>query len=437
MTTQINHAAAAAPVFGARAVHTRRVRFVVVFCGYSAIVLGLPWMLFFMWQGAWATALTDGLLTALGVIGLRLARRDELRRASLLLVASLIFRLFTMVALFDIPSADVPRSVHYYFIPLAMATYLMFRHDKPWIKHSLAWLSLSSVVFYSNSPWGIATRVMVPDTVRATGNWINSAMAMALLFLLLLIFVLDIEVLERSVAGLRQRWIDCVHRALPRQLIEPLAKWAQRIAPSIPQYGIAIPSAGTEVWQNTQASRTRMMTLVGGTILIGVGLLDAFYFAMKGNAPVMLINLSITALGAALTQMVGDKGRGWTMVAFVLSTIAVILICALLIDIPAPGQQRSVHFWFLPIALAAYFLLRNEGSWIQCGLPLACLVFFTILASSNWSYLTPLALPQDIKPPAWANTLAALGSMYAYVHILVGDVKRTETRFNDTLSRLF
>lgn len=114
----------------------------------------------------------------------------------------------------------------------------------------------------------------------------------------------------------------------------------------------------------------------------------------------------------------------------------IFMVNSAIIDIPTPNVSRSTHYWFLPLSLGAYFLLRDENTWIHHGLPIACLAAFVALGSSNWGVMTVYALPDNDRPPPWLVCTAALGVLYLLVHILVGDIKRLEDWLLGTVSRL-
>ena len=416
--------------------HTRKVRVVTVFCGYAAIVLSVPWMLFFAVRGDWPVVVSDVFLILLGVVGIRMARRGQLRNAAILLVASLYVRLVAMTVFFDIPSEDIPRSMHHFFIPLALATYLMLKHESPWLKHGLAWASLATVVFFANSAWGIPTKVAVPDEVRLVGNWVNNFFAMGLLYLLLHIFARDIELLEASLHWLRGHWIKLVHRIIPGQLDAPVARFGNAITLTIPHPAGPIPVAATQNWQMAQMNRAQLMVLTSALLIMVLGLLFAVFFSLQSALPLVVLNLGLAALGLVLAFLAGNNARGAAMVSVVLGLLLIILVNAALLDIPTATLRRTVHYWYLPLALGSYFLLRHEPAWVQNGLALVSLAAFIALGSSNWAYVTQLALADHLRPLPWLVCGSALAALYLLVYVMVGDIRPLEQWLYRAVGRL-
>lgn len=433
--------------------HTRRVRLVVILTSYASIVFGVPWMAFFALDGHTLIALADGVVVVAGVMAVLMARRNQLRTASIVLVSSLYLRMVGMAVFFDIPSAQIPRSIHHFFIPLAVATYLMLKHENVWLRRGMAWTCLLTVVFFSASDFAIVTALAVSDSIRGPGTWLNNACAMLLLYLLLYIFVADLDRLENNLHRLRRAWVKLVHRMTPRVLDRPLARFGNSIPPTIPVSQKSIAAEGTQNWHHSQASRVLLLVQASSTLMVVLGGLFAAFFAVMGAWSQVYFQGALMLLGVALAIVGGSQPpvqppgpgnspgvtrRGWQSlanIALVACLILFSLATSLVVDIPAPGMPRSVHYWFLPLALGAYFLLRQEAAWIQNLLPLVCLLAFVGLASSTWGIYTDYSLAPEERPSPWLVASAALGGLYAYVFILVGDIKKLQNTLQTLLQR--
>lgn len=280
--------------------HTRRVRVVVVLGSLASILFGVPWVAFFALGGDWPVAFSDCAVILAGVIAIRMTRRDRLRGAAILLVVSLFLRLFGIAIFFDVPSAQIPRSMHHFLIPLAVAAYLMLKHENAWLRHGLAWGSLATVVFFASSHFGFATRLAVPESVRGPGTWINNVCAMLLLFVLLQIFVADIDRLEAGLHRARIRWLKLVHVVIPGQFDQSLARFSESIATTFPQDAGQVSVAGTQSWQRAQTNRLRLTVLASSGMMIAFGSLFAVYFSLQGVFPLAALNCALAALGLTL-----------------------------------------------------------------------------------------------------------------------------------------
>ena len=437
--------------------HTRRVRLVVILTRYASIGFGVPWMVFFALSGHTMIAVADGVVVLAGMMAVRMARRNQLRTASILLVGSLYLRLVGMAVFFDVPSAQVPRSIHHFFIPLAVAIYLMLKHDNAWLRRGMAWACLATVVLFSNSDYAIVTSVAVPDSIRATGTWLNNLCAMLLLYLLLYIFVAELDKLEARLHSIRRAWVRLVHSLLPAALDRPLAQFGNSMAPTIPVMEQSIADVGTQVWHFTQASRVLVMVHASSTLMVAMGLLFGVYFAATGAWQQAGFQSSLVLLGVSMTvaaeQQRGADGtaggtaggtvggaryanwHGWATVVWVVCLMLLLFAVSVVVDLPSPGFARSNHYWFVPLALAAYFLLRHEGPWIQNGLPIVCLLAFIGLASTPWGIQSRYSLPPEVRPPPWLVCSLALAALYFYVYILVGDIKKLQDTLQTLLQR--
>ena len=422
--------------------HTRRVRLVVILICYASIVFGIPWMAFFAFDGLILIAMADGVVVAAGVMAVSLARRNKLRTASILLVVSLYLRLAGMAVFFDVPTSQVPRSIHHFFIPLAMAAYLLLKHENAWLRRGLAWTCLAAVVFFGNSNFAIVTAVAVPDSIRGPGTWINNISAMLLLYVLLYIFVAELDKLEAGLHRLRRGWVRIVHSLIPSALDRPVARFGNSISPTIPELKENIPDDGTQVWHFTQASRVLLMVHASSTLMIVIGVTFALIFASMGVWQQAYFQSALVLLGVSMAVVAGQQqsetARHWqgkASLVWLLCLMAFLLAVGVVVDIPAPDFPRSMHYWFVPLALVAYFLLRHENGWIQNGIPALCLLVFVVLASSHWGIQTRFSLTPAERPMPWMVATTALGGLYFYVFILVGDIKRLQDTLQAVLRR--
>ncbi len=417
--------------------HTRRVRVVVILGGLASIVFGLPWVGFFAIRGEWMIASADCAVILSGVIAIQMARRGRLRGAAILLVASLFVRLFGLTLFFDIPDTQVPRSIHHFLIPLAVAAYLMLKHENAWLRHGLAWGCLASVVFFSSSRFALATRLVIPDSVRGPATWITNSASMLLLFLLLQIFVADIDRLEARLHRARVRTVALAHLATPSQFDDSLTQLDESIASTLPRNARQISHAETQAWQRARAGRARLTILASSCLLIALGIVFGIHFGLKGMLPPMLPACAVIALGLALALLTGNQHRSAATIGLVVGMMLVFMVNSAIFDIPTLEVPRSTQYWFLPLSLGAYFLLRDESAWVHNGLPIACLVAFVVLASSHWGLVTNYVIPDNDRPPPWLVATCALGVLYFLVYILVGDIRRLEDWLDRAVGLLF
>ncbi len=205
-----------------RATHVRRVRIMVLAISAFMIVFGGGMAVLFFVLNDWLVASFECALVAIGVAAVALARREQLRWASLMLMGSLL-AIFTVWALFlDIPSPQVPRAVQHAFIPFAVAAYLMLEHEGKWLRHGVPLAGLAAAVFFSSSNFGIPNPYALPDSVRSVGNWVINTAAFGMLYVLLHIFMGDINRMESYLHNTNNRFVGMVSRMFPQAIAERL-----------------------------------------------------------------------------------------------------------------------------------------------------------------------------------------------------------------------
>ena len=435
--------------------HTRRVRVVVILGSLASICFGLPWAVYFVYHGDWLVTASDCLVILSGVVAVRMSRRNQLRGAAILLVVSLFARLVGISLLFDIPNGQIPRSIHHFLIPLGVAAYLMLKHETVWLRHGLAWGCLVGVVFFASSDFGFQTRYGLSASVRSTGIWINNISAMCLLLLLLHVFVTDIDRLESRLHFARTKWLKRLQRVLPRWLHGPLERSERLVASTIPEHGSPIPHDGTQGWLLVRAQRMRLVVMASSSLMICLGTVFAVYFAVCNALPLVVIDVALIALGLVLVALQDDRAQPaqqsqqdpqrqaarqrerWAVIGLVAGLWLIFWVTSAVMDVPTPDVPRSTHYWFLPLSLGAYFLLREENNWIHLGLPVACLAAFVVMASSRWGVITQYALADADRLTPWLVCTSALGVLYLLVHILVGDIKGLEDWLLGIIGRLW
>ncbi len=165
----------------------------------SSLMLGsisLCWGVYFVAHGnwnMWHINLTS-LVVATGIALLTLRR--HIRAASIIMFCYVYVVLCIFCAFLDIPTLDAPRSNHNYFLVIALFAWLVFKGDKPWLRHGMTFAGLLGFIVFASTTWGMQTYVLGPD-VRVPGTWIHNIIATGLLWTLL--WVMQANLSERSV----------------------------------------------------------------------------------------------------------------------------------------------------------------------------------------------------------------------------------------------
>ena len=202
--------------------HLRRVRAMVTMAAGILMVLGLAYGIYFALRQDWLVVTGNFGLVAIGLIGIALQRMGHSRAAVLVIIVSLFLVFAAMAAFLDLPSMQIPRSIHHFFIVLGVAAYLVAKDEPAWIRLGLPLACLFSFVLFCVPEVGIPTRYAVPDDVREAGNWANNFFAMAVLYLLVHVFIGDIARMERFLQNANSRFVSVVGGMFPKSVAERL-----------------------------------------------------------------------------------------------------------------------------------------------------------------------------------------------------------------------
>ena len=178
-------------------VDQRRERRMRLLASAALVIMGAGWGAFFGLRGHGVIALAELVPFASGLGVLDLTVRGHRRSANLLLFGSMAVVVAGMAALFDVPSAHVPRSVHLYLLPLAVAAFMAFRDDPAWLRYGMAAGSLALFVALDAHPWRLAEGYDLPAELRQSAIWVQASIAMALMLMLLT----SCRPMRRSVRG--------------------------------------------------------------------------------------------------------------------------------------------------------------------------------------------------------------------------------------------
>jgi EAL domain-containing protein (putative c-di-GMP-specific phosphodiesterase class I) len=166
----------------------------------SSVVLGgisLFWGVYFVTQGNWSM-LPINLVSVIAATGTALLTlRGHIRAASIIMFCYVYIVLCVFCTLLDVPTLEAPRSNHNYFLVIALFAWLVFKGDKPWLRHGMTLAGLLGFIFFASTTWGLDTSYALGADVRVSGTWIHNIIATGLLWMLL--WVMQANLSERSV----------------------------------------------------------------------------------------------------------------------------------------------------------------------------------------------------------------------------------------------
>jgi diguanylate cyclase len=176
--------------------HRRRIEAVLLASSLILILLCLNWLVFFGLRQAWLIAGVHGLMACVGVLTITLTRRGHARPASFLLVISLLLTCGFTSAVLDIPTAGIPRTAHLYFLAIGVGASLVFKDERPWVRHGFAVSCFIAFLLFAATNEGVHTAYALADPVRAVGTWVNGLGAIVALYSLL--HIMQTDQIERS-----------------------------------------------------------------------------------------------------------------------------------------------------------------------------------------------------------------------------------------------
>ena len=163
----------------------RRERRMLLLASFVMLVMGAGWGLFFGIARKWNLVALDLVLVIGGLSVMALTQRDRVRSASIVLFVVLFFVVSVIALVFDVPSAQVPRSTHFYLLPLGAAALLAFRADSFWLRHGVALGSLLTFGLLAGTLDAPFPAYALSDTVRMGGVWVQIAVSLLTLYALL------------------------------------------------------------------------------------------------------------------------------------------------------------------------------------------------------------------------------------------------------------
>lgn len=182
--------------------HEARVRRILHTLSVILVLVGLFWGAVFAWHNNWVGVTFEIIAVAVGAFSFVLLRRQHAFAASLLTIG-MSYLLLCMGFLQDVPTPNVARSAHFFFLPLGMASLVLFRTGPKALKHGMPIAALIGFTVLGSTTWGWDSTHQLSDAIRAPGTWINGISVMAMLYLLIRIVQTDMREDSGLLADLR------------------------------------------------------------------------------------------------------------------------------------------------------------------------------------------------------------------------------------------
>ncbi len=213
-----------------RATHVRRARIMVMVSSAFLILLGGGYTVFFALRGDTVAAFVQFLLLVIGGWAGLVMLKGKLRFATFLLLTSL-YLVFVGIALFvDVPSAQMPRSAHHGLLPLGVAGYLLLRTENVAWRHGYPIACMLALAWLSSTGFAFDTHFAMPENVRGIAIWVNNLSSFGMLYVLVHIFVGDINQMEGYLFNANNRFVKMVSGMFPKTIAERLLSRGETFA---------------------------------------------------------------------------------------------------------------------------------------------------------------------------------------------------------------
>ncbi len=176
-----------------QSVRRRRARRVLLataaVCGTAAVA----WALLFALHGQWVGVVYEAVVVLFSLWVARLSISGNINRGAHVLFWAAVAIIIGLVVLFDGPSEESPRAVHFFFLVLAVGIHFVFvEQDQRLVRTSYAALALIGFIIIETNLLSIPTVMPVGRDVRSLAGVATVAGCMGFTLLLIRVFVADI-----------------------------------------------------------------------------------------------------------------------------------------------------------------------------------------------------------------------------------------------------
>ncbi|MCF8210819.1 MAG: EAL domain-containing protein [Rhodoferax sp.] len=163
----------------------------------ATLLLGVAWGIYFTVLGMWPLVAMDLLLICGGLGGSLLTWHNRDRPAAIVLFSTLFIVICVIAVSFDVPTVQAPRTTHLYLLPLSVAALMAFRTSGVWLRHGIALAGLVAFVILSASYGSMPSQYALPESVRATGAWVQTGASLSIFYAML--YLMQNDAISRSV----------------------------------------------------------------------------------------------------------------------------------------------------------------------------------------------------------------------------------------------
>ncbi len=176
--------------------HQKRARLMMIVGSLASLAISAHWAFFFFVRGIEGIAAYNLGASVASALALWLTMHGKTRVGAWLMISVMSASIgFSSIAL-DIPTSELPRTAHMFFLPLAVASMLLLRHERAWIRQAVPLFCVTAFFVFSTTGDLWQSPFALPREIRLVGTPVNALAAF--LCLCLLLYVMQRDMVERN-----------------------------------------------------------------------------------------------------------------------------------------------------------------------------------------------------------------------------------------------
>lgn len=141
--------------------------------GGLMLLFGLAWAAFFASRGDHQMLVVELVLAGLGALVIVTTRLQQPRLGAWIAFAGLLGFICLFSAVFDVQTAQIPRTTHLFLLVLAAAAHHVFRNEPALLRYGWVLLFLLAFIFFAALPDALHSQHAITPRVRRIGIWVN------------------------------------------------------------------------------------------------------------------------------------------------------------------------------------------------------------------------------------------------------------------------
>lgn len=259
---------------------------------YTAVVISLGWLSFFIWSKEWELAVSLIILAIITLPCWILAMRGLFFRSLLLAqIACLLYVVFFCYR-YDVSNHLFQRTTHLYIPVIALVGYIIYQQTKSKFQIAIILVSLLLFILFSSNARFLSINNITVKDFQALGTWINPLFATTLFVGIIVAMHTDFSKRKNSVKAIQNALYNDQFILLYQPVVnlngkvtgaEALIRWNH------PSSGLVSPGAFIP-----DAQEAGMMPMIGEWV-ISQAFKDLLYWQENANTRHLTISINITA----------------------------------------------------------------------------------------------------------------------------------------------